>query len=145
MKCPSCFLTYSEEELHSPRILINCGHTYCHQCIQTSIIGKECPDCSADYSKFTSVASFPKNLVLLQYSQEPESFSHADTSLNVSQKETDNSTSKEVCEDHFKPIEAYCPSDAKLVCIDCILTTQSGLEVICLEKAIHEEKKLAME
>ena len=67
MQCPCCGSTYQSTGKYIPRILINCGHTLCEQCIRALLdtARKTCPDCGEPYKDFDSINSFPKNLALL--------------------------------------------------------------------------------
>ena len=61
-KCPLCNQQYNEETL-IPRILLNCGHTICSQCISSSENSKtslKCPEDNTEYQNI-SLTSFPIN------------------------------------------------------------------------------------
>ena len=67
-KCPLCKQLYNED-IRIPRILLNCGHTICSNCISnhinTSSILK-CPEDSTEYQNISSLTSFPINKALLK-------------------------------------------------------------------------------
>lgn len=88
LECPNCHKPFDALTC-VPRILISCGHTFCHQCINALFIGDdevgdefcspvreakatnfECPECGAVNSATNGIESFPKNLVLLQLKQQ---------------------------------------------------------------------------
>ena len=66
-KCPSCNLQY-DEEIRIPRILLNCGHTICSQCISLSENAQtplKCPEDNTEYQNI-SLISFPINKALIR-------------------------------------------------------------------------------
>lgn len=67
-KCPLCKQTY-DENARIPRILLNCGHTICSNCISnflnTSSILK-CPEDQTEYPNILSLSSFPINKALIK-------------------------------------------------------------------------------
>ena len=85
LECPNCHKPFDALTC-VPRILIFCGHTFCHQCIHALLSGEdevgdeftspvreakgdahlECPECGTTNSAANGIESFPKNLVLLQ-------------------------------------------------------------------------------
>ena len=71
MLCPNCHNEFNSDT-HLPRILVFCGHTYCHSCIESNLKAVDgnkfempCFECSTVNSVSDGVNSFPKNLVLL--------------------------------------------------------------------------------
>ena len=67
-KCPLCNEFYNEDNC-IPRILLNCGHTICTNCIlnclnSSSIL--KCPEDSTEYNNISSISSFPINKALLK-------------------------------------------------------------------------------
>ena len=72
MLCPNCQVEFSSST-NIPRILIFCGHTFCHNCIEQLLVFDnvsnkqqiECPECNTMNIAADGVNSFPKNLVLL--------------------------------------------------------------------------------
>lgn len=75
MLCPNCHNEFNSDT-NLPRILIFCGHTYCHSCIDAELKPSEdskftmnCFECSTINTVADGVNSFPKNLVLLQVSK----------------------------------------------------------------------------
>lgn len=72
MLCPNCQSDFNPTN-NIPRILVFCGHTFCHSCIEQLIEHDEtsnkwsieCPECKVVNQVGDGVNSFPKNLVLL--------------------------------------------------------------------------------
>lgn len=71
LKCSLCKEFYNEKE-RIPRLLINCGHTFCHICLK-SILSNDsghnsfkCPEDETQYSNITKVESLPKNITLIK-------------------------------------------------------------------------------
>ena len=67
-KCPSCKMLYKEDN-NIPRILLNCGHTICSNCILNSINSSKvlkCPEDSTEYENISSLDSFPINKALIK-------------------------------------------------------------------------------
>ena len=68
IKCPLCKQLYNED-IRIPRILLNCGHSICTNCISNSIKASsilKCPEDSTEYPNITSVSSFPINKALMK-------------------------------------------------------------------------------
>jgi hypothetical protein len=67
-KCPLCKQLYNED-IRIPRILLNCGHTICSNCISNYINSSsilKCPEDSTEYQNISSVSSFPVNKALIK-------------------------------------------------------------------------------
>ena len=67
-KCPACKMLYKEDN-NIPRILLNCGHTICSNCILNSINTSKvlkCPEDSTEYENISSLDSFPINKALIK-------------------------------------------------------------------------------
>ncbi len=67
-KCPSCKLLYNED-IRIPRILLNCGHTICSNCISNSINSStilKCPEDLTEYPNINALSSFPINKALMK-------------------------------------------------------------------------------
>ena len=67
-KCPSCKQLYNED-IRVPRILLNCGHTICSNCISSSINSPsilKCPEDLTEYPNISSLSSFPINKALMK-------------------------------------------------------------------------------
>ena len=71
MKWPNC-LNGFDSSIHTPRILIKCGHTICEQCIMDIVLDDKeaviCPDWNTS-NEATSHENFPKNYALIQLKQ----------------------------------------------------------------------------
>jgi RING-type zinc-finger len=78
MDCQSCNYPYDRDQ-HIPKILINCGHTLCTECItmqtdQQSANGSttqtcKCLECGTEFLS-ENVSKFPINLALLSISKQ---------------------------------------------------------------------------
>ena len=67
-KCPLCKQFYNEDN-RIPRILLNCGHTICSDCILNSINSSKmlkCPEDSTEYQNISSQSLFPINKALIK-------------------------------------------------------------------------------
>lgn len=71
LECPLCSSEYSQDNI--PRLLTACGHTFCHQCLDTLIIEDEesyrleCPeDQTVVHLATNEITQFPKNIALLK-------------------------------------------------------------------------------
>jgi hypothetical protein len=63
MNCPSCQKAYSHTTKEAyPRVLINCGHTFCHNCIASSLRQEsiQCFNCGK-INIVTGIEKFPIN------------------------------------------------------------------------------------
>ena len=67
VKCPICKNDYDSSH-HTPRILINCGHTICSSCLNTKITSKQftCPEDNVLYENIESIEKFPINKSLIK-------------------------------------------------------------------------------
>lgn len=67
-RCPSCKQFYNED-IRIPRILLNCGHTICSNCISNSINSSsilKCPEDLTEYQNVSALSSFPINKALMK-------------------------------------------------------------------------------
>ena len=149
-KCPSCNEQY-DEELRIPRILLNCGHTICSQCISTfekSSIPLKCPEDGTEYQNIT-LSSFPINKALLKLlhkiseskkdltensllkslsikspkSSKNKGMSTARASrINLENLKLTNSKLTEKCNDHpGRNIEMICLEELCKICTNCAI------------------------
>ncbi|CAL4082557.1 unnamed protein product, partial [Meganyctiphanes norvegica] len=90
LHCNICFSKY-EETLARPCVL-PCGHTYCHHCIDATILESalSCPECRQNHS-IVSASQLPVNYVLVGLIEQ----------LKLRQN-TENETSQEVSEESKK-------------------------------------------
>ena len=70
VKCPICKNDY-DSSVHTPRILINCGHTICSSCLNTKITENKskqftCPEDNVVYENIESIEKFPINKSLIK-------------------------------------------------------------------------------
>lgn len=126
MDCPNCHMPYDTSE-HIPYLLFKCGHSICLSCLSQLFINKsvKCPECPT-ITTGDSLASFPKNIALLSYT-------------NLNQHVTKG---QYLCKTHGKNQEAFCEDDKQLLCIDCILHSCHKSHEI---KSINESYKKAKE
>jgi hypothetical protein len=148
MQCPKCELPY-EGEVHVPRILINCGHTTCEECIK-QLLGSEnslsCPECNS-INKAESVNSFPKNFALLNMRIDTQpTTSTPQTSVPTTPVKPKEDIIETMCSTHQKKIEAYCMQDKIILCIDCILSEgHKTHEINSINNAANSEKALLLD
>ena len=72
LECPLCNGEYSQENV--PRLLTVCGHTFCHECLETLIVEEDddtyrlqCPeDQNVVRLQNNDIAQLPKNIALLK-------------------------------------------------------------------------------
>lgn len=104
--CKICFNNYDENN-YLPKILPNCGHTFCKKCL-SSILNENfrlpCPVCRYVYKQ--SVDQLPTNLALLELTGK-------------------SGAVNEMCEKHSMKLMAYCEDDLILLCGACILDHKS--------------------
>ncbi len=99
MNCAVCLRPYKHTSTDNlPRVLLNCGHTFCHQCIESRLLDQTviCFTC-AKPSSAPSVETFPINDSLINFistTPRPEV----------------------LCKQHSKKIEIFCEKDNKLLC-----------------------------
>ena len=149
-KCPSCNEQYNEEQ-RIPRILLNCGHTICSQCISTcenSTIPLKCPEDGTECQNI-SLSSFPINKALLKLlhkiseskkdlsensllkslsikspkSSQNKGMSTARASrINLENLKLTNSKLTEKCSEHpSRNIEMICLEELCKICTNCAI------------------------
>lgn len=144
--CPLCKIPYDSQE-HTPRILLNCGHTICSTCIQLSISSNtplKCPEDSTEYSSTLSLSQFPINQSLLKLltklkttrlslsslSQYPINALSRDSlllfkslkSVQSSCQKTDPNKNSQSCQDHpERKLELICLEDKCKICTNCVI------------------------
>lgn len=100
MNCPSCQKPYSHSTFEAyPRVLINCGHTFCHNCIASHFKQDtiQCFNCTK-INIVSGIEKFPINEELMNIIKKSR--------LNIDPQ----------CKLHNKKIEIYCEKDQKLLC-----------------------------
>ena len=118
--CSNCQQFFDADQ-RTPRILINCGHTFCQVCLTNQ---KDCFDCHVEITQ--PIESLPKNLALLQQQRSERSIHiHSDHDSNEPSQIFDDTT--HLCLAHAKKLEAFCHTCLCLLCIDCIIQ-KSGSE-----------------
>ena len=146
-KCPLCNQQYNEEIL-IPRILLNCGHTVCSQCIsscENSKTSLKCPEDNTEYQNI-SLTSFPINKALLRLlhklseskkenkdnsliktlsskASENKSISTArESRINLENLKSTNSKTIEKCSEHpSRNLEMICLEELCKICTNCAI------------------------
>ena len=146
-KCPLCNQQYNEETL-IPRILLNCGHTICSQCISSSENSKtslKCPEDNTEYQNI-SLTSFPINKALIRLlhkiseskkenkensliktlsskESENKSINTARASrINLENLKSTNSKTIEKCSEHpSRNLEMICLEELCKICTNCAI------------------------
>lgn len=115
MDCGSCGSSYGP--LRLPRILTHCGHSLCTSCLHSlfhrgSLL---CPDCGA-LTLCVQVTDLPINKALI-------------------------SAKGVLCAEHNRILEAFCLEDKDALCVDCLLASHKGHEVVGLAAGTKAEKQ----
>lgn len=107
--CSNCLRPYCAATL-LPRILITCGHTFCHSCLADQFVNKaiKCFECD-EVCHIDTVEQLPKNQALLK------------TQSSNRTLVSESSFSEDLCLTHQKKLEAFCHTCSTLLCIDCII------------------------
>ena len=103
--CPICYYEYDTID-HLPRIIINCGHSVCAQCLSALIKGSDTLKCPLDKKSVSiqelTVDLFPINYALLQV--------------------LEGNSGREFCKDHkTEQVRFVCITDQCHICDDCAL------------------------
>ena len=117
MDCFSCKLRLSTGRV--PRVLIDCGHTICEDCLFNHYIvdSIRCPECQQ--LNFGPLDHFPKNLTLL------------------------NLQPVGGCSVHHKPFEGFCEKDKELLCVTCILEDKHRTHKISsIQQTVAKDKEI---
>lgn len=101
LQCVLCVETYNLQE-HTPRVLVQCGHTLCTKCLK-AIIARPNASCPLDKTKFKaeyqSIDAFPINFALRDQIEE--------------------SLGWDICQKHGNRMEVLCLSDETRLCLHC--------------------------
>ena len=148
-KCPSCKQLYNED-IRVPRILLNCGHTICSNCISRSINSPtilKCPEDLTEYPNISSLSSFPINkalMKLLHKISENNKIKEKNINLNlniIDNYQTNSPTSSpskglntaRINRQNLESLKLYTLSNSKKN-IKCGEHPSRNLEMICLEE-----------
>jgi len=117
--CPICYYEYDQFD-HLPRLIFQCGHTICSECIEILLLQNEGEaKCPLDQKKFPpncdTVDEFPVNYALSQLIEE-------------------RSNSRQVCPEHNQEMKMVCLDDKVRICEYCLF----------YEHAKHNIKPLKM-
>ena len=124
--CPSCTIKY-DSGAHAPRVLPNCGHSICTECIksllETTRKENKAQGCPLDKKpmelRLIAIDDYKINYFLRQLIEDKES--------------------QEMCEVHGEILRLYCCNDKKWVCDDCILKGEHKDHDIKLKKTMMSE------
>jgi hypothetical protein len=143
MNCPQCQVKYNNSN-NLPRILYNCGHTFCEECLnilhkQQSCKNISCPLCQTE-NLVEDVNTLTKNLVLventLQISSSNVSFIEKEKEIIPNKK-----SQKLICPSHSKDLEAFCETDKMMLCVSCILESDhKNHDLSSIDKAAQKER-----
>lgn len=128
MNCPKCSSKYTQD-FFIPRILTNCGHTFCEICltkIHNQYEGKKisCFTCQ-DVVEIDDITLLTKNLAL----------------LNI-----DNKKNNYICNLHKSTLEAFCFKCKIMLCVSCILSNEhKGHDLFPVNQASKIEKNEFLE
>ena len=138
-KCPSCNLQYNEE-IRIPRILLNCGHTICSQCISLSENAQtplKCPEDNTEYQNI-SLKSFPINKALIRLlhkiseskkDQKENSLLKTLSSKNSENKSISTARASRINLENLKSTNTKLKTNER-----CTEHPTRNLEMICLEE-----------
>jgi len=101
--CPVCRCEYNDSD-HLPRIIPNCGHTICSECLGNLLKNPSLSKCPLDSIPFPpdkkTIETFKVNFGLKELIEE--------------------ASSQEVCPVHHEPLRLICYTDKKKICDDCV-------------------------
>lgn len=71
MLCPVCLLQF-DDSTRAPRLLGECGHSLCHECLDELINKRlganfECPECKCKYSLSKKAVEYIKNFTVIKW------------------------------------------------------------------------------
>lgn len=143
MNCPQCQVKYNNSN-NLPRILYNCGHTFCEECL--NILHEKqsykfilCPLCQTD-NLVEDINTLTKNLVLVE-----NTLQLSKSNISLVEKEKDIITNKKplklICPSHSKDLEAFCETDKMMLCVSCILENDhKNHDLSSIDKAAQKER-----
>ena len=146
MECKLC-RNYYNDDGHTPRLLIFCGHSICESCQKAAIEKGEitCPECSKP-NPFDKIEDMPKNLALLgPYLSQRSNVASSKNIVASPQKKLRNgsvdSQLLDICPKHGAKYQAYCLKDKIPICLQCILGDEHKQhEFIAINEASEKEK-----
>jgi tripartite motif-containing protein 43/48/49/64/77 len=108
MNCFNCKFNF-DTKIKIPKILINCGHSFCIQClekkkqtVEESFVKIKCFICSVETLSET-IDNLPVNMAILE------------------NREKRDQLRQTMCAVHSKEIEAFCDDDKSMLCVNCII------------------------
>ncbi|XP_072316316.1 nuclear factor 7, brain-like [Eucyclogobius newberryi] len=106
LTCPVC------QNIFRDPVLLQCSHSFCRDCLRQSYrVNKTCPVCREPFTETQTIANRDlKNA--------------CDTFVTQTNWTSPPKAGEFCCSVHLKPLELYCESDQRLVCVDC--ATQHG-------------------
>ena len=148
-RCPSCKQFYNED-IRIPRILLNCGHTICSNCISNSINSSsilKCPEDLTEYQNVSALSSFPINKTLMKLlhkiSENNKREKDKNLNLNILNNFQTHSPSSSpdkglntarTSRQNLESLKLNTLSNSKNI-VKCREHPNRNLEMICLEEA----------
>eukprot|EP00357_Protocruzia_adherens_P002986 CAMPEP_0115046582 /NCGR_PEP_ID=MMETSP0216-20121206/48824_1 /TAXON_ID=223996 /ORGANISM="Protocruzia adherens, Strain Boccale" /LENGTH=548 /DNA_ID=CAMNT_0002429669 /DNA_START=60 /DNA_END=1706 /DNA_ORIENTATION=+ len=149
LKCPLCHRFYDDTDV-IPRMLPNCGHTFCTECLQHRITTEEgeviiCPEDQESCPKPGSATEFPKNFALIRLAKK-----HIKKTENAGAPEREggseeSSQDKNMCPIHDRKLEVVCVDDQQRICTNCALFGDHKSHDIRAEEDVLKEITLRAE
>ena len=144
-RCQMCGLGY-DIGMYMPRILVQCGHTLCSNCIQDLV--KEgkivCPQCRKVLKKVQSIEKLPLNMdILYEVINNDKFLGKLDLNTLYPAEDEDNSTLdiKFKCLAHDDRVRHfYCAHHGVLCCRECI--PLKHIQVQCFVVDLYEIHKM---
>ncbi|XP_069098997.1 E3 ubiquitin-protein ligase TRIM39-like isoform X2 [Pleurodeles waltl] len=124
VSCPVCL------EYFTHPVTINCGHSYCRECITLSWGSAggtfTCPQCR----RKCTMTDLPRNLQLSNL---------VEIARRISQQSGD---SVDLCERHREPLKLFCETDQTLVCIICDKSSEHKDHAVIPIEEVTEQNKV---
>ena len=117
--CSICNLEFNLEE-KMPRLLPDCGHSFCQSCVEQLIKNSKEPSCPEDgklvtsYTEYKGLSSFPLNYSLKKILLNKAVDTTKDNRIN-------DYSGIQFCSKHKKVSDLICYSDLSVICSDCAL------------------------
>ena len=143
-KCPLCKQLYNED-IRIPRILLNCGHTICTNCISNNINTSsilKCPEDSTEYPNITFVSCFPVNKALMKLVHKiSENKKQSDKPKNINLEVLNNFLNSSSEASPNKGLNTTRNSQKNIESLKLITLSSSKKKMNCNE---HPNRKLEM-
>ena len=130
-KCRFCGNTYNVGE-RIPRIIVNCGHTLCTDCLNSLLNRRNnirCPLCRKFLRNLESVEKLPLNINILYEIVESDPLLGT-----VDFSDGSNFEDEQLCEEHPERIKHfYCSNHKTLFCRECIKLHHTAQECFVVD------------